>query len=54
MAKTVKDIVIGTALEELTQEMINDIFFKDQAVWLKLNQLVLSMQRYVLKSDIYA
>ena len=54
VAKTVKDIVIGTAQEELTQEMINDIFFKDQAVWLKLNQLVLSMQRYVLNSDIYA
>lgn len=47
-------MIIHGGIEDWSDDMINDVFFKDQNVWIKLNQLILSMQRYVMKNKDYA
>ncbi len=46
-------ILLG-GIEEWGAEIIEDYFFKEQNVWIKLNQLTLNMQRYVLRHPEYA
>jgi hypothetical protein len=46
-------MIMHGGLEEWTNEMIKDVFFTDQKVWIKLNSLVLAMQRYVMRNPDY-
>ena len=54
VSKTVKDLVVQNGKEIWTHEMIESVFFRDQNVWIKLNSLIVAMQKYVLEHPDYA
>lgn len=53
-AKTVKDMLIQADRDTWTPLQIKAHFFNDHAVWYRLSQLTLNMQKYVMMSPAYA